>query len=447
MSGSNFVRIVSLFDGERARSLETLARCYDDFPQLLRTVEELFSGELTRNKVQGKKILLKPNWVRHSLQPADELCLRTSDSVLLAALESVLKMQPAKVIVGDAPIQSAIWEQIASPALVENLLDLGRLHGVPVEVVDFRRVTFIPGKNELSVERRPLNAYVIFDVGTRSHLEPISSHDSKPFRVTSYNPDRLAESHRPGVHKYCIARELFDADIVISLPKVKTHQKAGITAALKNLVGLNGDKDYLPHHRLGGTGMGGDCYPGKNLLRYWSELAMDQANRHRGETSYLFWQKVSSLLWRLSFPQHVHQLAAGWYGNDTAWRMVMDLNLIAEYGEANGTLQANPVREIYSLCDGIIGGQGNGPLNPDPLPLGLLSFSNNAYANDLCWAELMKMDRCRIPMLLAAEKNVAEDAAAISWNGNPISLNGLRELGVTAQLPPGWCCPPGSLPS
>ena len=30
-----------------------------------------------------------------------------------------------------------------------------------------------------------------------------------------------------------------DADIVISLPKIKSHQKTGITGAIKNLVGIN----------------------------------------------------------------------------------------------------------------------------------------------------------------------------------------------------------------
>ena len=32
-----------------------------------------------------------------------------------------------------------------------------------------------------------------------------------------------------------------------SLPKLKTHKKAGITCALKNLIGINGNKEYLPH--------------------------------------------------------------------------------------------------------------------------------------------------------------------------------------------------------
>jgi uncharacterized protein (DUF362 family) len=82
-------------------------------------------------------------------------------------------------------------------------------------------------------------------VGKRSYLEEVSDDERSPFRVTNYDPGRLAESHRKGVHKYCITKELFDADVVITVPKIKTHQKAGLTNALKILVGVNGDKDLF----------------------------------------------------------------------------------------------------------------------------------------------------------------------------------------------------------
>jgi hypothetical protein len=225
---------------------------------------------------------------------------------------------------------------------------------------------------------------------------------------------------------------------VLSLPKVKTHQKAGITAALKNIVGLNGDKDFLPHHRIGGTDIGGDCYPGGNKFRYWSELAMDNANRRRGQAGYRFWQKLSSVLWRLSFPKNVHQMSAGWYGNDTTWRMVMDLNLIALYGKPDGTLSQTPQREIYSLCDGIIGGQGDGPLSPDPLPLGVICFTNNSYAADVCLASLMGFDYQRMPLLAAAESLVNKDFVCISVNHKRVDLVQLKKLAIPTRPPSGW---------
>ena len=184
---------------------------------------------------------------------------------------------------------------------------------------------------------------------------------TNPFRVTSYNPDRLASAHKKGMHRYCISNYLFDSDIIISLPKIKTHQKSGITGALKNLVGFNGDKDFLPHHRLGGTGFGGDCYPGKNYLRFLAELTLDIANRSNNFLAKRFFFYLSKIIWKISLPQRVHSLAAGWFGNDTTWRMVMDLNKIAVFGSADGTLSPTPLRSIFSLCDGIVAGQEMGP--------------------------------------------------------------------------------------
>ena len=81
-----------------------------------------------------------------------------------------------------------------------------------------------------------MDQYVIVDLGVKSMVEPISADASK-FRVTQYDPRKMFEHQRPGVHRYLIAKDVLDADLVINLPKLKTHKKAGITAALKNLVG------------------------------------------------------------------------------------------------------------------------------------------------------------------------------------------------------------------
>ena len=51
------------------------------------------------------------------------------------------------------------------------------------------------------------------------------------------------------------------AEVLISLPKLKTHKKVGVTLSLKNLVGINGDKNYLPHFCIGTPDEGGDEFP------------------------------------------------------------------------------------------------------------------------------------------------------------------------------------------
>lgn len=51
---------------------------------------------------------------------------------------------------------------------------------------------------------------------------------------------------------------VMDADVIINVPKPKTHRIAGMTAALKNFVGINVRKEYLPHHTMGDHSTGGD---------------------------------------------------------------------------------------------------------------------------------------------------------------------------------------------
>jgi uncharacterized protein (DUF362 family) len=435
---NDFITIETLFESEKERTVSFLANVYKQPTLLKDKIRKVCSYILDDSQViSGKKILIKPNWVVHDRKENDEICLRTNEKVLLALIEILLDCKPLKIIIGDAPIQKCQWDKLLTPGFYVSLEKLHVAHAIPIIIKDFRRVTFDPDKNDLLKERNPISDYTIFNLGKESFLEPISSTKNN-FRVTNYNPDRLAESHTVGMHKYCITNELFDADLVISVPKIKTHQKTGITAALKNLVGVNGDKDFLPHHRVGGTDNGGDCYPGKNILRRISEFAMDNAYRSQGQKKYWIWFYLSIALWKLSNPKNVHRIAAGWYGNDTTWRMVMDINKIVIYGKKDGTLSQDPQRMIFSLCDGIIGGQGDGPLDPEPLPLGIICFSNNSYLADICISTLMQFDSNKIYMIRQAVEHIKDQTYSISVNQVETKLEELINLSIKTLPPPGW---------
>ncbi|NOU18353.1 MAG: DUF362 domain-containing protein [Bacteroidales bacterium] len=435
---NSFVNIETLFEREQERSISLLSELYLQPNLLKEKIRKISKGVLDNHKIlEGKKILLKPNWVTHNRKENDEICLRTHNSILLSLVEIILECKPLKITIGDAPIQGCNWEKMISQDFYKSIERLSITHSIPIIIKDFRRVTFIPLENNLTKERNAITNYTIFDLGKESCLEPISS-TKNIFRVTDYDPDRLSESHTVGKHKYCITNELFDADTVISLPKIKTHQKTGITGALKNLVGLNGDKDFLPHHRVGGSGVGGDCYPGKNILRRISEFFLDYANRHQGENKYWVGVYLSKIAWKLSLPKNVHHLAAGWFGNDTTWRMVMDLNKIAIFGKKDGTISGLPQRELYSLCDGIIGGQGDGPLNPQPLAMGVICFTNNSSMTDICMATLMGFDIQKIPLLKIAEQNIKRETISLILNGRLTTIKEISKLSIPTLPPPGW---------
>ncbi len=437
-ANDSFVDIRTMYHAGLPREVCSLAEIYNDHELLIESIKSLTQRHLTPQSVEGKRVLLKPNWVRHEMVANDRYSLCTNENFILATLDIVLSLKPATVVIGDAPVQGCKWHQLVTETFYSQIEARREKTGISIGVKDFRRVTFDAEANDLTQAKDNLDEFIIFDVGSRSFLEPITHPTENKFRVTVYDPDRFVESHRPGVHKYCITKELFDADVVISLPKIKTHQKSGITAALKNIVGINGDKDFLPHHRLGGDRLGGDCYPGGSRIRYLSELCYDQGNRQRGKWQYKLWIRLGSALWKLSRPKNVHQIAAGWYGNDTTWRMVMDLNLILNFGTPDGKLAESQQRTMFSLCDGIVGGQGNGPLDPEPLNLGVITFTNNSALNDVCCALLMNMDVTRIPLLVAASSTFGQSASQIRVNETLVGYDDLKPFGVDTKMPPGW---------
>lgn len=437
MQAMPFVDIRTLLNDKDKCDIGYLLKIYQDYDNLLQIVDEVLYSHICSNQIIGKKILLKPNWVRHDTKVTDRFCLRTDNNIVLAITESIAKNYPREIVIGDAPIQGCIWDKILNREFVSHLQAISVKYGIPIEIKDFRRIKYNMQNNIINNNCHSMDNYVIVDVGEKSYLESVCNDRKKPFRVTCYNYKKLAEFQRKGIHKYCIAKDLFDADLVLSIPKIKTHQKTGLTNSLKNIVGLNGDKDYLPHHRKGCIANGGDCYPEKSILRTSAEYILDIANQYIGSFAYHPLICLSSILWKLSKPTKEQNEAAGWYGNDTTWRMVMDLNEIINYGTSDGKLADIPQRKFYSFCDGIIAGHGDGPLNPIPLNLGVLAFTNNSYLMDFCTAKLLGMMTEKIPLIKEAEKFVPS-LYDLQINGKSSTIQDLDDISVKAVMPPGW---------
>jgi uncharacterized protein (DUF362 family) len=434
----SFVKLKTLFNEPDERDIKFLANQYLDSSFLSDAIRELIKNELNAETVFNKTVLVKPNWVNHDRNQDDEICLRTNDNFLLALVKVLLMFKPFRIIIGDAPIQGADWEKICSLKFINEINKNSEYSKIPISIIDFRNTYFIKDDKRINSCFNYSDGHLIIDVGGRSFLDSIPKNEQEKFRVSHYNHNELRKTHKPGVHKYFIARELFEADIIISVPKVKTHQKTGITAALKNLVGFNGRKEYLPHHKIGGTENSGDSYPGNNLLRNLSSCILDISNRNVGGYAFRFWQKIGIETWKLSNPGKYDQLGAGWFGNDTTWRMVLDINLIAIYGCQNGVLSNSPQRQIFSICDGIIGGQGDGPLFPRPFPLGVISFSNNAALNDYIIAFLMGFNPNKIKLIENAFNLYEYKLSNLILNGEPTNIEELSYYIERCLPPPGW---------
>ena len=349
----------------------------------------------------GAKVVLKPNWVADTNKSGQGLdCLVTHTSVIEAVLEYVVVAKPSQVIIGDAPLQGCNFKKLLEQAGVPAMVSRFRAGGLNASVVDFRR-TMMQG-DKIGVpkleNRRGMENYLLFDLKEESLLEALKA-DSERFRVTMYNPELLRNTHCPGKHQYLVAREVIDADVVINLPKLKTHKKACITGALKNLVGINGHKEYLPHHRKGGNLTGGDCYSGGSPVKGWAEELLDTANRARGGTYQLILSRLAHLLVRCGkWLGEDDNIEGSWYGNDTVWRTVLDLQRILRYGKKDGSLASEPQRHVISITDAIIGGEGEGPLSPTPVRSGFVSGAVNPAAAEWVNARLMGFDPFRVPL-------------------------------------------------
>ena len=364
-------------------------------------------GQIVR---PGNTVVLKPNFIRdfRETQPDHENCLITHGAIIRAALDYVyiaLEGQ-GRIIIADASQNDADFDVIRRMAGLDGIQDFCRRHaGFEVEVYDLRPEKarkidgVIVGHEQLLGDPA---GYVKVDLGRQSAFNEIT-HLCHLLYGAEYDAAELRSHHHEDVHEYLISKTVLEADCVINLPKLKTHKKTGITVCMKNLVGINGNKNWLPHHRERTPAQGGDQFA-------------DDSMKHRIERKtmvcfrYLFplfgpvrgvMAKPLKALGKGIFGDtNTNTVRSGnWYGNDTTWRMVIDLNRILMYADNNGHLQDNPARGIFCIVDGIVGGEGNGPLDPTPKPANMVLAGNNALAVDLVCARLMGFDYRQLRVL------------------------------------------------
>lgn len=419
------------------QELVELSNCYNNYSDLKNFLFNILDkSSLFINIEPNKKIVLKPNWVYQNITESDKLCLTTHPNFILAVLEYVLQLKPISVIIGDSPIQSCNWDKLLSIEFIKAVDTLHAKHGIPINIIDFRNEKLI-GKKELHTNIRGANSYVLYDLASVSLLEPLSKQN-KNFIVGGYDSRITALNHDRGKHKYLIANEVIEADIVINLPKLKTHQKAGITNGLKNYVGTIGEKAYLAHHSSNLSKGGGDCYPGNNYIRKASEYFREKSDKYKGTLAYHFYHNLSSIIWRLAKKTNYANLNGAWYGNDTVWRMVIDINKILQYGNSEGKLSDKPQRKLITICDAIIAGQGNGPLKPDPLAMGLIAISDTDWLLDCVMATLMDFDINKIPLLKMYEIKLNNTECQIFFEDTLTDKSELLNKVIKTIPPKGW---------
>jgi uncharacterized protein (DUF362 family) len=257
------------------------------------TLLQQYGGFRDRVQLKGKRVVLKPNLVEYHRDKV----INTKPEIVAAVIELCRREQSAEILVAEGP---GHWRNVEYLVQESGLADVLRHYRVPF--VDL------------------------------NHDEP----------VKSANLGRLT-----GLDHLYLSRTVVEAEVLISIPKLKTHHWAGATLSLKNLFGT------LP----------GTCY--------------------------------------------------GWPKNELHWR-----------GIENSIIDIALTRPPdLQIVDGVIGMEGDGPLNGTPKHLGALLMGCDPVAVDATCCRLMCLDPEKMKYLfLGQQKRLGLlSESAIQQIGEPIT--------------------------
>lgn len=221
----------------------------------------------------GMKVFIKPNWVasrwRKSCGHVDDIySVITHPSVIEAVADRVAKALRGKgeIIIGDNPSIDADFDELMS---LTGIKSLEKKYDVDCKVLDLRPLVckdlkYYGKKDKMSPQLGDPLGEIEVNLGNKSLL---ASVDSTLFRGVFDEREETIKSHTGNTQLYTYSQSLYDADVYISIPKLKTHQKVGVTLNLKGLVGSISKKNQLVHWRLGSPETGGDEYPDQKSLK------------------------------------------------------------------------------------------------------------------------------------------------------------------------------------
>ena len=371
------------------------------FAGLGMSVENPFGGIIQ----PGQNVFIKPNWVAHqfrtSCQQQDSLWSTITHPAVIEAVASRVARAlrgAGRIVIGDNPSIDCDFDQLIENS---NLADLPNRLDVETKLIDLRPLICADladyGLRDKMVpqEGDPLGATAI-NLGTESLFYGM---DPDRFRGVFTDRRETIAAHTGEQHLYEISSSIATSDVYISLPKLKTHHKVGTTLNLKGLVGTVANKNLLVHWRTGFPEVGGDEYP-------------DRAT----------WESMQGV---------PIQKRGAWPGNDTIWRMVVDLEKCLHRLRRN--------RPEFTIIDGVIGGQGEGPFCPQSKQSGVLIGSNSLIAADIVATRLMGFDVDLIPYLRYYVQSGTVTPAEFRVHGiDWLALLGSQDRGLDFRPPESW---------
>ncbi len=389
----------------------------------------------------GEIVFIKPNMIaeRHRKNNDWDYVI-TNGSVIRPIIDYlfIAMKGEGRIIVGDSPQTDSKYSEIIKLMGLEEIRDLySKIKDFEIELINLQdeyRIT----KEDIIIDKVVLKGdprgSILFNLGKESYLSDYDNSNVKYYGA-GYDIDETNSAHSKGNHIYAIAKSPLIADVFINVPKLKTHKKCGITVNLKSLVGISVNKNLLPHYIFGSPENKGDQFDKlttkrkiENLLVVNVKKLINQDNRILKFLARKFKSKAYNI-----FGDTEEVIRSGnWYGNDTVWRMALDLNKILFYGQVSEELDEKKRKRYFSIVDGVKSMEGNGSVAGTCKNTGLIISGFDPVAVDVVCATLMGFNYKKIKLLYRAFDKVKypitelqpEDIVISSnnpdWNGKKI---------------------------
>jgi len=394
----------------------------------------------------GDTVLLKPNLVMHQNGNAKYGmdCVITNPSIIRVVADYALLAlnNTGKLIIGDAPIQECNFEKLVEQQGVNRIRDFYDKYSKceNIELVDFRNYRSMWKNNILESVHNSDDLGVTVNLSNESEFAGLSAERIEKLRITNYPHTIMQEHHNDTKHEYIVSKKLLEADVIINMPKPKTHRFAGVTLSMKNLIGINASKECLPHHSIGSIYDNGDEYKEKNLLKELYAQIVDVRNiymRNGDSERSKTLREIEEMLMK-SIGAENNTVFGGWHGNDTIWRTILDVNKIAFFADKNGVLQDIPQRKMLIIGDMIVSGEESGPLSPTPRKVGVIAVGEDPVCFDEIVCTYMGYNYNKIKTIKNARNisgkykfNCTEEAVIKS---NNTAIDGKKPTELSAEL-------------
>ncbi|SVB60749.1 uncharacterized protein METZ01_LOCUS213603, partial [marine metagenome] len=232
--------------------------------------------------------VLKPNWVKEHDErhpgPGQWEHVVTHPAVI----EAVIRWAGTRlggsgsITICDAPQTDSSFARLKEYCELDKMIDRCRrdFPGTKIKLLDLRPEEW-HAVDGVTVSKTQLTGDPEGDtfVGLNDASEFVGFDGNGRLFGASFNMAETNERHSGERHEYMLCRTPMDADVLINLPKLKTHKKVGVTCALKNLVGINANKNWLPHHTEGTPDLGGDQFPASTTKARLEHSWMGRAKR------------------------------------------------------------------------------------------------------------------------------------------------------------------------